>query len=153
MSHSQKSYYQAPRKSGVSWITFLIVLVTTVVASFVIYHNIDNIKELFGDAETSSETTGPLVGDSIQLVGILARSTDPRSFSHTLESAEYGTVGIKSRTLNLNAYTGELQLSGYIEKLQGTMFIVEIDAIVGQEIELLPMDTQGSASGKYISQA
>jgi hypothetical protein len=119
MTSTQKSYYQAPGKKGVSWVTFFIVMITTVVVTFIVYQNIDNIKDLFNrGVDQGQDENGLYVGDSVQLVGVLANDGDIRTYSHTMDTSEYGKIGLKSRTIDLNLYTGEVSISGNVERIQ-----------------------------------
>ncbi|MEI7562761.1 MAG: hypothetical protein WCJ39_03455 [bacterium] len=42
----------------------------------------------------------------------------------------YGVVGLKSKTLDLNQYTGIVQVNGVVEKqVQDVLFVVEVTSV------------------------
>ncbi len=158
-SNYEKSYYQATNpKKWVSRTTFIIVVITTIVVSFIVYQNIDNIQELFigNNTENTQEISGLHIWDSVNISGLLVSNGDGILYSHTIDTAKYHQLWLKSRKINLNEYTGYVTLQGEVERLQWSLYIVEVTEISGSKIansSLWDVTTWEYNSGKYFPQA
>lgn len=158
-SRQQKSYYQAPKsRGGVSWVAFFIVIITTIVVSFIVYQNVDNIKELFGGGDDIVAQENLLVvWDEITLEGYMAADGDIRTYSHTLQHPEYGYVGLKSREIDLNEYAEwNVTIQGVVDRLQWSTYVIEVSDIEGIKAEVeeeVDADLGKTNSGQYVAQA
>ncbi|MCX6825330.1 MAG: hypothetical protein NTY80_03830 [candidate division SR1 bacterium] len=150
--HGNDYMVQAPKKS-VSLFTLVLVIVCTFVLAFLLFRNYDSITNFFSARIES--TTGFQIGQAISLSGILKANGDLISYSHTLTLSDTTVVGIKSRTLDLSLYTGNIDIQGTVEKELNSIYIIEVSVVSGslastgssQQVLL------GSGSGIYISQA
>jgi hypothetical protein len=83
------------------------------------------------------------IGQSISLTGTIVQNGDYVTHTHTMSVPVYGIVGIKSKTIDLNQYTGVVQINGVVEKkVQDMLFVVEVTSVSGgQSIVLDPILT------------
>jgi len=156
--HQTTSYKAQPTKRRwVSIATLLISLFTAVVLSFVVYNNLDNISDRFAWSTANKEDAQEnqfIVWEKVEVKGLLTDDGDLITYTHRLHTAEYGTLWVKSRGIDLSLYKWEVTIRGTIDKLQWDIYILEVDIIDGQKIKEEPVeDLLVANSGKYISQA
>lgn len=154
----EKPYYQASsQRKWVSRITFIIVMITTVVVSFIVYQNIDNIKEMFTSTdEITTEETTLHIGDKVELSGFITNDGDVRTYSHTLATKDYAKLGLTSRTIDLNEYEWEVVIQWEVERLQGSVYVIAVNKITWEKKALVETGDDQSTeynSGKYFPQA
>ena len=97
---------QQPKKSF-SLLTLFVVIVCTFFLAFLLFKNLDRITNIFSSSSLET-TTGFTIGQDVSLSGTLQADGDLVSYTHTLVMADTTTVGLKSRTLNLWLYSGEV---------------------------------------------
>jgi len=137
-SYTAKNVSGSWNKTWISIITLIIAIITTVVICFVVYKNIDNIKDIFNgpDGDELVEDDGELhVGDPIEIEWQFTNDGDLLNYTHRLHTAKYGTLGVMSRNLDLTLYQGEVKIKGLVDKLQGDTYVIEVYAIIGDKIE------------------
>ncbi len=157
--HAKKvgnTHNNQPSKHKTKWVsivTLLIAIICTVFVTFIVYKNLDNIQwERWSQEETREDSFA--MGKEISAQGMLTNDGDVVSYSHRLHTAEHGTIGLKSRLVDLNRYDGQVEVHGRIDKVLWWIPIVEVDTILGTEKaektwKNLLSDTQGT----YIPQA
>lgn len=134
----------------VSLVTLLIAIVCTVFVTFIVYKNLDNIQWERGVQEKTNDDSF-VVGEEMSAQWLLTNDGDVVSYSHRLHTAEHGTIGLKSRLVDLNRYDGQVEVHWKIDKVLGWIPIIEVDTILGKQKteETTPSDTQGI----YVPQA
>lgn len=120
------SFQEQPKRS-VSFLTLFIVIILTFAVALLLFKKFDTITSRF----TSSihESTGFEIGQTVSLSGMIQNDGDLITYTHTLTMADTTIVGIKSRTMDLNLYTGMVDIQGMIEKEYNDIFIIEVQAI------------------------
>lgn len=145
------SFQEQPKRS-VSFLTLFIVIILTFAVALLLFKKFDTITSRF----TSSihESTGFEIGQTVSLSGMIQNDGDLITYTHTLTMADTTIVGIKSRTMDLNLYTGMVDIQGMVEKEYNDIFIVEVQAISWALAATWSTWTMlWSGSGIYISQA
>lgn len=146
---------QQPKKS-VSYATLIVVVLCTLILAFVLFRNFDRIGSLFSSAIQSN--TGLQLNQHVLLSGNLFANGDLVSYTHTLQTADHGVVGIKSRSLDMTQYTGFVEIQWTVEKQLNDIFIVEVSAISWSLVDTWMVavatgQSLWSGSGIYIAQA
>lgn len=114
---------QQPKRS-VSLLTLFVVIISTFVLAFLLFKNFDTISSWF--SSSIQESTGFQIWQEVSLSGELQANGDLISYTHTLTMADASIVGLKSRTIDLGVYTGNVDIQGTIEKQFNDMYIVEV---------------------------
>jgi len=89
----------------------------------------------------------------------LTANGDYINYTHQLETTSNGTFGLKSKTIDLNQYSGTVSIEGTIEKnLEGSngtsgMYIVEVINIIGDVAVVEEMTGEIVPNGMYIEKA
>jgi len=142
---------QQPKRS-ISLLTLFIVIVCTFLVAFALFKNFDRMSSWFSSSIES--TTGFEIGQAVSLSGMLQANGDIISYTHTLTLPDATILGLKSRTLDLNVYSGIVDIQWTIEKELNDIFIVEVSfvswALAGT---WLTGTSLWSGSGIYIPQA
>lgn len=94
---------QQPKRS-ISLLTLFIVIVCTFLVAFALFKNFDRMSSWFSSSIES--TTGFEIGQAVSLSGMLQANGDIISYTHTLTLPDATILGLKSRTLDLNVYSG-----------------------------------------------
>lgn len=144
------------KKNGVSVWTLVLVIVITFLVAFLVFKNLNNIgnRISWGALEQS---TGFTVGQSIALSGTVVQNGDYITYTHTMTLADGTVVGLKSKTIDLGMYSGLVEIQGIVEKLQNTLFIIEVTSASGSSavstgVAVNTMTQQGlyiAAAGVY----
>lgn len=74
------------------------------------------------------------LGQEITLQGILKADGDIMTHTHSITDTTYGTIGVKSDSINLGNYEGFVESTGIVEKFFQGAPIVEITALSGQKV-------------------
>lgn len=145
-------YMMRQPKKSFSLLTLFVVIVCTFVIAFLLFKNFDRMSNWF--SSSIEATTGFEIGQTVSLSGMLQANGDLISYTHTLTMADASIVGLKSKTLDLSLYTGNVDIQGTVEKEINSMFIVEVLSV---SWALATTWTTGqslwSGSGIYIPQA
>ena len=145
-------YMTKQPKRSISLLTLFIVIICTFFVAFLLFKNFDRIGTWFSSSVAS--TTWFQIGQVVSLSGIIQSNGDLISYTHTLTLPDTSIVGLKSKTLDLNIYTGNVDIQWTVEKEINSMFIVEV---VSLSWTLVSTWTTGqslwSGSGIYIPQA
>ena len=137
MNFSQQVIPGSPKKWNSSGKMIIVVIVTLIVA-FVVFSNLGRLWSLISGTSQQSGASLQL-GQSISLTGNIVQHGDYVNYTHTISVPVYGTVGLKSKTIDLNQYTGMVQVNGVVEKkFQETMYIVEVTSVSGSQVSSLP---------------
>lgn len=126
-----------PKKKWVSYSTFFIILVTVVVLMFILFQKYDNIKNIFSTNTWSlvevidSEYT---IWQSVNFSWKMFSDWDLISYTHTINTLEWEVFGLKSRTIDLGSYNGDIEIYWKIEKILWDIFIIEVDNISGSVV-------------------
>lgn len=152
--NSQKRSF-TPTKKGVSYWTFIIIIISILVVVFILFKKYDSIRGTFISDSWSwaIEDTQEFdfkIWDQVNLSWNLYMDEDIiSSYTHKLNTFDWDIFWLKSRTLDLSDYNWEVQVEWIIEKLVGDMFVIEVNNIqwevVVEETWLL------LSSGKYLS--
>lgn len=124
-------------KKSVSISTLIIAIVTTMVFVFIVINKWPNIISFTGwtfeDKLTDSYDFH--VWDDLKLTWNITDDGDIINYTHVLSSLEFGKIGIKSSSINLNNYSDEVYLEGIVEKIYQGMPIISVDTIYSLDIE------------------
>ena len=96
------------KKRSVSFLTLFIVVVCTLVIALLVFKNFDRISTRFSSSIAS--TTGFEIGQEVTLSGMIQSNGDLISYTHTLTMTDATIVGLKSRTLDLSTYSGQVDV-------------------------------------------
>lgn len=150
---SDKSGYnsQHPKKS-ISILTLFIVIICTFACAFFVFKNIDTMSSRFSSSVETS--TWFQIWQEVSLSGILQSNGDLISYTHTLTLSDARIVGLKSKTLDLSIYTGNIDIYWIIEKELSNLFIIEVSTVSWTLVSTwTTQQLLWSWSGIYISQA
>lgn len=140
------------QKRSVSFLTLFIVIVCTFVLTLLVFKNFDRISSRFSSSIES--TTWFEIGQEVSLSWLLQADGDLISYTHTLTMADAMIVGLKSRTLDLSIYSGQVNIQWIVEKELNDIFIVEVNTISWSLASTWSTGTVlGSGGGLYFPQA
>lgn len=123
----QNVYPSPSGKRSVSFLTLFIIVVLVFILSFSLFRYSDRIAYLFSDSVETSEQMH--IWQEVFLSGILHADGDLISYTHTLSLSDTTRIGIKSRTLDINLYTGMVVVQWFVEKEFDALYIVEVSSI------------------------
>lgn len=137
-----------PQKQWVSYRVLTAIVLVTLLVAFLVFSNLGRLWNFMTGQTQTGETLR--IGQSISLTGTIVQNGDYVTHTHTMSVPVYGIVGIKSKTIDLNQYTGVVQINGVVEKkVQDMLFVVEVTSVSGgQSIVLDPILT-GWSQGQY----
>lgn len=98
---------QQPKKS-ISLLTLFVVVICTFFVAFLLFKNFDRMTNRFSSSLEAE--TGFKIGQSVSLSGMLQANGDLISYTHTLTLTDASIIGLKSRTLDLSIYTGNIEV-------------------------------------------
>ena len=109
-----------------------IVLICILFLSFLLWSKWDKISQFFGAASSigASTTTWFVIGDQITLEWDLRNDGDFITHTHTLLTQSSGVFGLKSKTVNLNLYTGHISLEGTVDSQQSGLVIIQVTSVM-----------------------
>ena len=143
--------HQQPKKS-ISFLTLFIVVVCTFVLAFGLFKNFDRMTNRFSSSIETS--TWFQLGQVLSLSGLLQSNGDLISYTHTLTIDDGSIFGLKSSSLDLSIYKGNVSIQGTIEKEFTSLFIIEVTVISWTVLDaLITGASLWSWSGLYMSQA
>ncbi len=143
---------QHPRRS-VSLLTLFIVIICTFALTVFLFKNFDRISQRFSSSIESS-TWWLVVGQDVNLSGMLNNDGDLIVYTHTLTLADATIVWLKSRTLDMNIYSGMVDVQWTVEREYNNMFIIEVTSISWALASTWTTWADlWSGGGMYISQA
>ncbi|PJA49223.1 MAG: hypothetical protein CO170_00180 [candidate division SR1 bacterium CG_4_9_14_3_um_filter_40_9] len=156
----QTPTFQPQQKGGSKFTTFLTVI-TIVFLVFVAYKNMDNITQLLGGGAVNTGTTSGLqIGQQVAIEGTLTANGDYINYTHQLETTSDGIFGLKSKTIDLNQYSGTVSIEGTVEKDLGPtqsgnseMYIIDVINIIGNIALSGDMVGEIVPNGMYIEKA
>jgi hypothetical protein len=139
-----------PQKQWVSYRVLTGIVLVTLFVAFLVFSNLGRLGNLMtGNQWQTGETLR--IGQSISLTGIIVQNGDYISYTHTISVPTYGVVWLKSKTIDLNQYTGIVQVNGVVEKqVQDIVFVIEVTSVSGGVLTL-PVVVQTWAVGQYNS--
>ncbi|EKD25598.1 MAG: hypothetical protein ACD_80C00012G0014 [uncultured bacterium (gcode 4)] len=117
---------QQPKKS-ISLLTLFVVIICTFFVAFLLFKNFDRMTNRLSSSIEAD--TGFQIGQSVSLSGILQANGDLISYTHTLTLSDTTVIGLKSRTLDLSIYTGQINIQWTIEKELNTLYILEVNIV------------------------
>ena len=110
----------------------MLTIITIVFLIFVAYKNMDNITQLLGGGQqTSTGNSGLQIGQQVAIEGIISDNGDYINYTHQLTTESDGTFGLKSRSIDLNQYTGTISVEGTVEKQMSGMYIIDVINVMG----------------------
>lgn len=80
--------------------------------------------------ETPEPSNGLFVGKELGLSGTLRKGGDLTSYSHTLETEQYGTLGLKSTSVSLNEFKGTVVVGGIVDDYINGVYIIRVNTLV-----------------------
>lgn len=118
------------RKSGNQKLWIWIVLIVLLWCGFGWY-------KLFYETPTIDEVENPNEGlcrlwETIYLKGELKADGDIITHTHTITTEQYGVLLLRSKSINLWEYHGQVELTGKIEKCYQETPIIEVDQLSGE---------------------
>jgi len=75
--------------------------------------------------------SGLQVGQQVAIEGILTADGDYINYTHQLQTASDGIFGLKSKTIDLNQYSGTISIEGTVEKENSGMYIIDVINVIG----------------------
>ena len=120
-------YMVKKSKKSISFLTLFIVIVCTFFVAFFLFKNLNRMSNRFSSSIESS--TGFQIWQVVSLSGMLQANGDLVSYTHTLTLDDARVVGLKSKTLDLSLYTGNIDVQWTIEKEVSSLFIIEVSAV------------------------
>jgi len=155
---SQTPSFQPQQKWG-SKFTTILTAITIIFLVFVAYKNMDNITQLLGGWSTNTvATSGLQIGQQIAIEGTLIANGDYINYTHSLETTSDGIFGLKSKTIDLNQYSGTIAIEWTVEKDLGPggnsgMYIIEVINVIGNIAITGDLAAEIVPSGIYIEKA
>jgi len=142
-----------PQKKWVPYATFFIVVITIIVLMFIFFQKYDSIKQLFGSSTWSLSDvleSNYKLWQVVNLSWAMFSDGDLVSYTHTIHTADWDVLWLKSRNLNLNDYQWNIEIQWTIEKLVWDIFVVEVSNI---SWTVILQNTWSISTWKYISEA
>lgn len=139
----------------VSYSTWIIGIIIAAVIAVVIYSNINRSQNAEPEQITILEQHDREIGDNISLTGTMESDGDLRFYTHTIQTENYGTIGLRSRE-NLNAYKWPVAVQWEIERVIEDIQLVVVNV---SNVTLLPDATetdeedQEETNAQYIRRA
>lgn len=130
--NDQNPQSMSKKTKSVSIPTLIISIITTVFVVIIIFNNWDNILEIFGDNNSNIENEMDIpfvVWEQVSLSWEISDDWDLVNYTHILNLEDQIDLGLKSKTINLNNYDGNVFVEGIVEKIQHDVPVVEVDAI------------------------
>lgn len=87
------------------------------------------ISALFQGKNWFGDITPAQVGTSVVIQGYLNKDNNFPNYTHSIVDEEKNMIGLKSATVNLNAYSGKVEIVGKVEKFLKRMPIIEVTAL------------------------
>lgn len=135
--------------------TFWIILISVVFFLFLVFSKWDKIEEFFGlSLEKTEQTADFVLGEEISVEWIITQDWDFVTHTHKLSTLSSGVFGLKSKTINLNQYSGTILVDGFIDTEHQGLFIIDVTQIIDQIDENLVDDNIETwnmvPSGQYL---
>lgn len=109
-----------------------IVVISILFVSFLLWSKWDRISQFFG----STSATAPLSdswfvpGEAISLEGQIRQDGDFITHTHTLLTQSSWVFGLKSKTINLNQYSGTISLEWVIDSQNSGLVIIQVTSVM-----------------------
>lgn len=122
-----------PQNQPKDWskFTIFITVITTLFIVFIAYKNMDNISEFFGSSNTGEVTSWLQIGQQIAMEWVITASGDLINYTHTLQTTSDGIFWLKSKSIDLTIYTGNISVEWTVEKEIEGVYIIEVTNIMG----------------------
>ncbi len=142
------------KKSGWSN-TIWIVLISLIFFLFLVFSKWNKIEEFFGFSTNQIETTdGFQIGEEISVEWIISQDGDFVTHTHKLSTLSSGVFGLKSKSINLNQYSGTVLLEWTIDSTYQGLYILNVSKILDQIDEEIDDETESwTIVWQYISEA
>ncbi len=135
---------------------FWIVLISVVFFLFLVFSKWNKIEQFFGLSLEQTEYSSDFVlGEEISVEGLLTQDWDFITHTHKLSTLSSGVFGLKSKTINLNQYSGTVLVEGFVDTEHQWLYIIDVTKIIAQtDEEVLTGDLlTGAIVGHYLPQA
>jgi len=151
------SWEKKKKKRGISIITLLIVVVCTAFITFIIYKNVENIKDTVDESQNEEmlDEFDLIVWDIVSITWNLTDDGNLTKYTHGLHTAKYGTMWLNSANINLSDYEGIIKIKWKVSSIFNDMYILDVIDLDGEkkEEEAEEEDLFASNSGEYIEAA
>lgn len=118
------------------WHSVLVWILTWIIIALLIYVAWINKNILIDEAQAPqegdivhSDTHTLRLGQEVAIEWKLSRTTSP-FYTHILETERYGTLGVKSSSLDLASHDGHVFVGGEIVDLQSGIYVLMINTLV-----------------------
>lgn len=125
------------QKNSVSIPTLIISIIATMVFVFIIASKRWNIMSFIGldSQEEQTSNTQFHIGDGISFSWRIYDDWDIINYTHSIESAEFGKIALKSSNINLNNYKDDVFVEWIVEKIYQWMPVVWVSIIYSLDIQ------------------
>jgi hypothetical protein len=125
-----------------------IVVVCLLFLLFLIWSKWSHISDFLGFSSGTGTQITLQIGQQVSVEGILSADGDFISYTHRLTTLNSGVFGLKSKTVNLNMYTGDVIINGIVDVQRGDMTIIEVDSVIQESLPLTgAVSTGGTLTG------
>lgn len=141
------------QSTGVSIPTLIVSMIATALLVLLIVAKWDNILSIFGEdwPEMEQDSTDQLhVWDEVSLTWIIAQWWDMSTYTHTVDTIEYGLLGLKSSKINLANYDGEVYFQWFVEKIHQWVPVISVSTIYETDFEEGTGDEVVETQAKYL---
>lgn len=127
--------YKSPtqKKNGVSVRVLVLVIIITFLLAFLVFKNLGTIGNWISGTSTG-QSAAFTVGQSVSISGTVLQNGDYVTYTHTLTLSDATVVGIKSKTIDLNSFSGLVLVQGIVQKQLNGLFIIEVTSASGAAI-------------------
>ncbi len=135
---------------------FWIILISVVFFLFLVFSKWNKIEQFFGLSLEQTEYTSDFVlGEEVSVEGLLTQDWDFITHTHKLSTLSSGVFGLKSKTINLNQYSGTVLVEWFVDTEHQWLYIIDVTKIIAQtDEEILTGDLlTGAIVGQYLPQA
>ncbi len=143
------------RNSNATWIIVICILFVL----FLIWNKRSQVSEFFGLGQWTWEVSSGLrFGESVSIEWEIRQDGDFVTHTHKLYTESSWVFGLKSKTINLNQYSGFIAIEWVIDTENDGIYIIEVNNIIS-EVSTSPLETEilntgaTSSNGVYLAKA
>lgn len=113
--------------------TFWIVFVSVLFFLFLVFSKWNKIEEFFGFSVDRTVVNEEFVmWEEVSVEGILTQDWDFITHTHKLSTLSSGVFWLKSKSINLNQYSGTVLLEGFVDNKHQWLYILDVTKIMSQ---------------------
>lgn len=120
---------QKPRSSYTMWI----VVICIIFFVFLIWSKWSRVSDfLWFGAGTGTVASWLTIGQQVSIEGDLSQDGDFITHTHKLYTLSNGVFGLKSKTINMNQYTGMVSIEGIVDGERDGIYIIDVSKIISE---------------------